>query len=194
MSIKNRTEIQTAIDTISDGGENSASKVRGVLNDITDSTFPYAGVISDGNVPGISVSATKVKHTDYTTNNTSENDLFKPDQTNGQVQVKDSGLFVAYISFTGQWAANEDLSFEVFLNGVATGVIATIEGLGVSDPQNLLMARRAFVVPAAAIGAIDPGVANIDIRHFSTTGSFTLEQLDIVFDVEYVQGTIRAVG
>ena len=122
MSILNQTELEAANLALlpsSGVGAISASNHRLMNTHMIESLQSYAGVILDGNVPGISITGTPALYNHFTTDANTPNDIFTSDQANGKIIVKEPCLVFISITYNGQWAANEDLVFMVYINGAA---------------------------------------------------------------------------
>lgn len=199
MTIFNQADLIAEINTlIPDNitGDVSPADVRQSMGHMIDSLQAYGGVISDGSNPGIAVTATPTKLATFAANDTPENALLNPDFANNKIIVKEAALYFIELDFTGEWGTNENLTLSVFANGVVNPVSPRSviqEGLGVSDPQNMAISGRAFIVNDAMITA-GGGSVDVEIFHSSTTGNFTLDQLDIAFGLVYSPLTIDNVG
>lgn len=197
MTILNRTELDASIATINDGGVNTAAEVRSVFTDTVDSLQEYGGVISDGNVPGISIGTTPFKWTHFTTNNTGPNDVLEADVANNRILVKEPALYWATLRFFGKWPSNEDLNFGLFVNGAAnpiTPVSFSQEGAGAADPVTVSVTRIAFLINSAMIAAGPGGQAAVELYMASGSGAFTLEQDGVTLGMSYNPLSIRTVG
>ena len=166
--------------------------------DLLESLQAYGGVINDGVVASIEVSAAPIKWTHFTTNSTSPNLLLEADQVNSRVKVYEPGLYFVTLRFQGDWAANENLDFETYVNGASnpiTPISVKQEGQGVGDPMFMSITRVAFVIPSSLI--IDQGdgdYAAVDLWASSDTGTFDVNQQGVTFGLEYSPLSIRTVG
>ena len=199
MAIKNQAEMVASIATIDDGGLNTAAEMRAVLQDFLDSLQSYAGVIQDGQVDDINMTATPVKWTNYTMNTTGPNDVLEANYQNGQVKVFEPGLYFVTLRFFGQWGGGEDLEFDIRKNDVQSPSPSTtrfaVEGAGNNDPKAVSVTRIGFVVQTAdIINQGDGNYATVSLWMASLTGTFNLDQLGVSLGVEYSPLSIRAVG
>lgn len=212
MTILNEAEIvaykaTTAglITNFADAAQNTALEMRDILYrqeqttlDLLESLQSYAGVINDGVVSTIAVSGTPILWTHYTMNSTSANLLLEADWVNSQVKIFEPALYFNTLRFGGDWAVNEDLTFEIYANGAAnplTPISFTQEGQGVGDPLIISITDVAFIIQSALI--IDQGgedYAKVELWVSSATGSFNVNQAGVTFGIEYNPLSIRTVG
>ena len=190
--------MNAAIATISDGGKNTAAKIRSVYTDMLQSLQSYPGVLTDGVVADIDVDATPIKWTHFSNTPTTPNDLLESDLVNNLIKVKQPALYFLTFRFAGQWPTIEDLVFEAYVNGVAnpiTPIILTEAGLGAANPKNISVTDIAFIVNSAMIAAGPSGThAVVELWASSSTGAFQVSQADVTFGMEYNPLSIRTVG
>jgi len=198
MTILNETEMNAVIANLADGVANKAAKVRSIFTDMLQSLQSYGGVLSDGNVVDIGITENPVLWTHYTDAPTSPNLLLEANLASNLIRVKEPALYFLTFRFQGSWAANEDLKFLMYVNGVPnviTPVQIEQEGQGASDPIILSVTDIAFIVNSAMIAAGPGGnYAEVGVFASSDTGPFDVDQEAITFGLEYNPLSIRTVG
>ncbi|AUR92135.1 hypothetical protein NVP1170O_022 [Vibrio phage 1.170.O._10N.261.52.C3] len=150
----------------------------------TESLDNIAGAISDGVVENIPVTDTITKLTTFNTNDTSENEVFRPDQANDKITLKGTGVYFVTLRFQGRWGVGEDLTFHVYINGVPNPITPfdfSAEGSGNNDPKVISITRFTYVVTTPMLVS---GEADIEVFVESTTGTFSLDQDKVNFGVE----------
>jgi len=199
MTVYNATDLQAQIDNLlpnNTSGDISPTDVRTVIEDVVDSLKPIGGAITDGNVTSISITGTPTLYNHYTSNTGPTNELFAPDFANGVVDILDSGVYLVGVTFEGEWATTEDLVFEFYINGAAhptSPLKVSSAGDGASDPTTISFLRQTCTITEAMITA-GGGSAELALYAYSTTGTFSLDQNDIIMGAEYYNLTINAVG
>lgn len=200
-TIYNQTELEAAIgDSIYSNtqGDVSGDDVRDRMFDIIASLQSYPGVIDGDAVAGISITATPANIASFNSNATTANELLEADQANDRIKVFEPGLYFITLRFNGSWAANEDLTFELFVNGAAnpiTPATYTQEGQGAADPIVVSITDIAFIINSSMIAAGPGGTfAELELYVSSATGTFTVDQTSIQLGAEYNPLSIRTVG
>lgn len=201
MTILNRVEMASAISTNLPTGGSGILAVdhRDVLTDLVSSVGTYIGSMSGGVDGPLAITATPTKISDFTTDDSPANDLFTPDAANDRILVNDPcAVFVNY-RLAGEWATNDDLEVEIYLNGIInpSGTIyRKQEGAGAADTQNIIISQRGFIINQFAIdnGTGPSGEAAVEVFWSSATGNFNVDQLDVAFNIIYIPFSIRAVG
>jgi len=202
MTIRNKAEMASEIDAkLPTGGLGIvAVDHRSLLTDMVDSTSSTFGGIGGGSTPALEVTATPTKIADFSADTTPANDLFTPDAANDRIIVKDPCAVFVNFRLAGMWPAVEDLTVEIYLNGVPNpmGPISlTQEGAGAADVQNVAISGRGFVINQAAIDESiysNAGEAIIEMFWSSDTGTFDVDQLEVALNLQYINYSIRAVG
>tara|TARA_R100001198_G_C5223003_1_gene204539 strand:+ start:922 stop:1521 length:600 start_codon:yes stop_codon:yes gene_type:complete len=199
MSILNEAELEVLKDSRfanNSTGEISATDLRDHMQDMFDSDKPLSGVITDGIVSNIPITATPTKYDNFTTNITSENEIFVPDQANGRIGVKEPIFGFVSIKLNGAWNNGEDLKIQVYSNGLPnpiTPIEFEQEGQGGSDPNLFNIVLVPFIITSSMISA-GGGQAWVEMFVSSDTGNFNVNQYDVSFQYQYRVYSIRTVG
>jgi hypothetical protein len=199
MTILNATELQASIDTINDGGANTAAELRQVLTNQVDSLADYKAVIENGVVPGIAVPAgqgSAAKLETFTADSMVENALFKPEAANHRILIKEPGAYFTTVRFVGDWLSARTLNIGVYVNGApnpVTPIIISSNGNGSGSPVTLSVTRIRTTINNALLAAGDTNRAVIEVYIWGDS-AFTLNQTDVEVFMEYHKLSIRAVG
>ena len=190
MSILNQTDLLAAIAARTPNntsGDVSPEDIRDSFTDIIDSLQSYGGVMSGGVVGGFSVTTTPtVFPAMLDTNATSANLLLEADHANDQIKVFENGRYEITLRFSGTWPATGELTFLVYVNGIAnTFTPFEFAQEGNSSDQSLSFTAVTFLINDAMIAA-GPGGAYASVQlYLAMDTTRTLSQVSLTFGVSY---------
>ena len=161
------------------------------LRKLVTSVAPAGGALI-GEAFTLAVTDAPVKYP-FVSGPTHPSDLYLIDVANNQIVINASGIHLITFRFNGAWNGADDIKFEYYLNGVATGIIIEKAGSGVTDPMAISVTRWPLLVKQADVAA---GKAVLDIRvgDGAGGGGFNCNVNSAQLEVAYEPLTINAVG
>lgn len=192
MTLRNRTEYTAFLETtINDNtsGDVTPEDIRLSFEALADAVMPTTGNMS-GDIETFAVTTSPQKLTTFSDNDSSNNEIFEPDEANDRINVIDNCVVLYTILGNAEWPNNQDLIISVRVNGnvAATGNPVELGGGGTNKPRQIF--GTGILLISQTLVDAGTGGANIEV-FVEGESNYDLDQLNITMALQYIDFTIN---